>query len=173
MSRRTALILSGALSLALLVFLSAIDPSTLGDGRASIVEFEFAADEERAEEITAGWGEDGRDRARLSLRVDFVYLIAYGLFFTLAAAATRDWAAHRGRSRLAALGAFAVPAAAAGASFDAIENVCLLVALEGRGGDLAPLLGAVCAGLKFFFTITAILYVLAGLVARLRDRRRA
>jgi hypothetical protein len=48
-----------------------------------------------------------------------------------------------------------------------------LLALDGHGGDLAPLLAAVCAGLKFALLALVIAYLLAGLLLRLRDRRSA
>ena len=50
---------------------------------------------------------------------------------------------------MAAFGAAAVTLAIAGALFDALEDVFLLRALEGKDGDLAPHLGAIFAGLKF------------------------
>jgi hypothetical protein len=96
MTRKRALILLAVSTVALGVFLTAIDPSTKDDGNPSIVAFEFAWDEERAAEIRADWGEEGRDAARLSLWVDFAYLLSYGAFLVLASAATRELAARRG-----------------------------------------------------------------------------
>ena len=43
--------------------------------------------------------------------------------------------------------------------------------LAGHGGDLAPLLAAVCAVLKFALLALVIAYLLAGLLLRLRDHR--
>ena len=71
---------------------------------------------------------------------------------------------------MAAFGVAAVPIAAAGAAFDAIEDVGLLLALDGHGGDLAPGLAAVCASLKFLLIAIVIVYVIAGLVLRFRGR---
>ncbi len=170
-SRRTALIALGAISLALVIFLTAIDPATLEEGNPTIVDLELAGTEEKVSEYRAEWGEEGDDRARLSLWVDFPYLLAYGAFFVLAAAATRDLARSRGWGRMAAFGAFAIPAAAGAAAFDAIENVNLLIALEGEGGDLAPRLAQICAGFKFVLTIAVIGYLLAGLGGRLVSRK--
>lgn len=171
MNRRTALIVSAIASLALGAFLLAIDPATEADGNPSIVDFEFAWDEQGAAEILDDWGEDGEDAARLSLWVDFAYLLAYGIFLTLAAMATRDFAAANGLSRLAKAGALAVPAAVAAPVFDAIEDVWLLIALDGKGGDLAPLAGGIFASAKFACAVFAIAYLIVGLVMRLRVRR--
>lgn len=169
-SRRTALIVLGVVSLGLLIFLAAIDPVNLEDGNPNIIDLEFAGSEEKVAEYSAEWGEEGDDRARLSIWVDFIYLLAYGAFLTLAAAATRDRAAARGGRRLAALGVFAVPAGAIAAAFDAIEDVFLLVALEGEGGDLAPAFATICASIKFALAAVAIGYLLAGLVSRFGQR---
>jgi hypothetical protein len=170
MSRRTALIFAAVVSVALGGFLLAIDPAREAEGNPSILDFEFAWSEEGAEEIRAEWGAEGEDAARLSLWVDFAYLLAYGALLVLATSATRDFAASRGRARLAALGAVAVPIAATAPIFDAIEDVWLLIALGGHGGDLAPLLGGVFATAKFAALAVAIAHVVAGLVARLRAR---
>jgi hypothetical protein len=169
-TRKRAIILLAIATAALAVFLGAIDPATEDEGNPNIVEFEFAWDEEGASEILADWGEEGRDAARLSLWVDFVYLISYGALLVLASAATRDLAARRGWGRMAAMGAAAIPAGAAGAGFDAIEDVFLLLALGQHGGDVGPAIAAICAGFKFALTTFAILYILTGLVMRLVRR---
>ena len=173
MSRKRWLIGTGAVALALAATLLAIDPSREAEGNPGIVTWEFAWSEERAAEILADWGDEGQDAARLSLRLDFLYLLAYGAFFALACAATRDLAAGRGWGRMAAFGTVAVALAIAGALFDALEDVFLLVALEGEGGDMAPRLGAIFAGLKFASLAVAQVYIVAGLALRLRDRSRA
>lgn len=158
-------------AIALGAVLLAIDPAQEADGNPSILDWEFAWSEDGAEEIRAEWGDEGTDAARLSLWLDFPYLLIYGAFLVLAALATRDLAAARGHRRLAALGAVAVAAAAAAPLCDAIEDVWLLIALEGEGGDLAPLLGGIFASLKFAALAVAIAYLLAGLGARLAARR--
>ena len=172
MTRRTALIMLGIATIAIGAFLLAIDPANEAEGNPSIVDFEFAWDEQGATEIREDWGSEGEDAARLSLWVDFAYLLAYGAFFTLAAIATRGLARDRGWRRLAAIGAVAVPAAAAAAVFDAIEDVWLLITLDGHGGDLAPLLAGICATAKFGLFALALGYVIAGLVARFAGRAR-
>jgi hypothetical protein len=170
LTRKRALIVLAITTVALGAFLAAIDPSTEEEGNPTIVEFEFAWDEEGAAEIRDDWGDEGRDAARLSLWLDFVYLLSYGAFLVLAAAATRDLAARRGWRRMAAFGRTAPVLAAGGAAFDAIEDVGLLIALDGHGGDLAPGLAGVCASFKFALTTVVIVYLLAGLVLRLRGR---
>ena len=173
MTRKRWLITLGAVALALAIALLALDPSREAEGNPGIVDWEFAWSEEHAAEILADWGEEGQDAARRSLHLDFLYLLAYGAFLALACAATRDLAAERGWHRMAGFGPAAVPLAIAGALFDAIEDVFLLRALEGKDGELAPHLGAIFAGLKFAALTVVLVYIVAGLVLRLRDRRRA
>ena len=173
MTRKRWVIGLGALALALAITLLAIDPAREADGNPGILDWEFAWSEERAAEILDDWGEEGEDAARRSLHLDFLYLLAYGAFLALACAATRDLSAERGWRRMAAFGAVAVPLAIAGALFDALENVFLLRALEGKDGDLSPLLGGLFASLKFAALTAVIVYLLAALALRFRDSRRA
>jgi hypothetical protein len=170
LTRRRALILLAIAIVAISVILAALDARMRDSGGPGIVGFEFAGSEERAAEILDDWGEEGQDAARASLWIDFAYILAYGAFLTLAAIATRELALRRGWRRLAAAGLAAIPSAAAAASFDAIEDVGLLLALDRHGGDLAPLLAAVCAGLKFALLAFVIAYLLAGVLTRARAR---
>ena len=171
MTRRRALILLAISTVAIGVVLAVLDGRMRDSGGPGIVGFEFAGSEKRAAEILGEWGDEGQDAARASLWIDYAYILAYGAFLTLAAIATRELALQRGWRWMAGGGLAAIPMAAAGASFDAIEDVGLLLALDGHGGDLAPLLATVCATLKFALLALVIAYLLAGLLLRLRDRR--
>jgi hypothetical protein len=172
-SRRAGLWASGIASAALLAVLVALDSIMRDSGGPGIVGFEFAGSEDAAAEILADWGDRGQDAARASLYLDFPYLLAYGLFLTLAVAVVRDRVRACGLRRLSAIGTVAIVLPAAGASFDAIEDVGLLIALEGDGGDTAPLLAAVCASLKFALIAGAVAYLVAGWIASRRCERSA
>jgi hypothetical protein len=80
-----------------------------------------------------------------------------------ALARNRDW------RRLGAIGATVVSFGALGAAFDALENVCLLLTLDGAGTAL-PLLATIFATCKLILLGVAIAYLLAGLAMRLRAR---
>jgi hypothetical protein len=168
-SRKQALIVLGAATVAFTVILEAVDPSHVSHG-PSILAFEFAATRAHAAQIMGEWGAKGRSAARLSLIIDYGYMVSYGLFFALAGFAVRDTArAYRWR-RLAAVGVVVPFFALAAAMFDASENVALLLTLAGEGGSLAPPFAAVCSAIKFTLIAIAIVYVLCGLAARLRAR---
>lgn len=167
--RKRALIVLGIATVVFTVVLELIDPSHVSHG-PTILDFEFAGNQARAAQIIGEWGAEGRSAAHLSLVIDYGYMISYGLFFTLAGFATRDIAKERGWARLAVAGNVIPYFALAAATFDASENVALLVTLAGDGGSFAPLLAAVCSAIKFTLITIAILYVLSGLVVRVRAR---
>jgi hypothetical protein len=172
LTRGRALILLAIATIAIGTVLEVLDQRMMDAGGPGIIGFEFAGNEEGAADILSDWGDDGQDAARASLWIDYAYLLAYGAFLVLACAATRDLAVERGWRRMSTFGIAAPVIAAAAACFDAIEDVGLLLALDGHGGDLAPGLAAVCASLKFAMLALAIGYLLIGLVLRLRDRNR-
>jgi hypothetical protein len=167
MNRKQWLILSGiAMVVLTIVPVFLFEKRLEHTGGPGIVGFEFAATRARAAQILAEWGPTGRRVARLSLFVDYAYMLTYGGFFTLAGFATRDLARARDWRRLAAAGAILPFFAAAAATFDAIENVFLLLVLGGHGGETAPLIATVCSSIKFTLIAIAIGYVLCGLAWR-------
>jgi hypothetical protein len=135
-------------------------------GGPGILAFEFAATKARASQILAEWGPKGRHTARLSLILDYAYIISYGGFFTLAGLAIRNLARTRGWRRLARAGMVVPFFAAVAALFDATENVFLLLVLEGHGGEHAPLIATICSSIKFMLITIAIAYVVWGLAWR-------
>lgn len=167
--RTRALILLGTATIAFTVILELIDPSHVSRG-PTILNFEFAGSQSRAAEIMTEWGAKGRSAAHLSLLLDYGYMLSYGLFFALAGLAVRDTARARGWRRLAAIGVVVPFVALAAATFDATENVALLVTLAGNGSSFAPPFAAVCSAIKFTLIGVAILYALCGLTLRLRIR---
>ena len=169
MTRKRGLIATAIASLLLLLAMSPAEERMQDAGGPGMVPFELTGGEDRANEILAEWGEEGQDAARESLWIDFGFLLAYGAFLTLALAATRDLARERGWKRLAAIGAVAVSFGALAAAFDALENICLLLTLDGAGAAF-PLLATILASCKFILLGAAIAYLLAGLGMRLRDR---
>lgn len=175
-SRRRALILFGIATVAFTVILELIDPSHVSHG-PTILDFEFAGSQSRAARIVSEWGPEGRDAAHLSLLLDYGYMLSYGVFFALAGFLVRDTARARGWTRLAAVGVIVPFFALAAATFDASENVALLLTLAGNGGGFAPPFAAVCSAIKFTLISVAILYAATGatlrIAAALQERRPA
>jgi hypothetical protein len=167
--RKRVLVVLGIATVAFTVTLELIDPSHVSHG-PRILDFEFAGSQARAAQIIAEWGPKGRSAAHLSLLLDYGYMLSYGLFFALAGLAVRDTARARGWPRLAAAGVVVPFFALAAATFDASENVALLLTLAGHGGSFAPPFAAACSAIKFTLIGIAILYVLCGLAVRVRAR---
>jgi len=171
-TRRRGLIAAGLATVVLLLAMSPAEERMKDSGGPGMVPFELTGGQDRSEEILSEWGEDGQDAARQSLWIDFAFLLAYAAFLTLALRAVRDLARERGWRRLVAIGGVVVSFGALGAAFDALENICLLLTLEGSGAAF-PLLATIFAACKFTLLTVAIAYLLAGLAMWLRSRRAA
>jgi hypothetical protein len=165
MTRRRALWALGPATLGLFVVLALIDRRMQHAGGHGIVSFELAGSRDRAREILADWGAEGRRAARASLWVDYLYLAAYGAFLWLAIRALRDGALRRGWARFARPGGAIALLALVAAACDAAEDAFLLLALGGHGGSAAPTLATAFASVKFACLAVAVVYLLAGLVA--------
>ena len=163
-TRRNLWIL-GLVTLALFVVLGIIDEDIKESGGPGIVPFEVEFTSDNARETLAEWGEDGRDSAKLSLWIDYAFLVAYAAFFSLAVVAVCD---RLGWRRWEVLATFPLIAAVC----DAIENANLLLAIGQDGDQPFPLLAGVFALVKFATLTAAQLFVLVGLVAVISRRVR-
>jgi hypothetical protein len=173
MTRRRALWLLGIATLVLFALLIALDARMQDAGSHGIVAFEVAFTSGKAHEILVAWGSKGHDAARLSLWLDFLYLISYGLFLFLAVRALGDALRSRGMdgwARPAAAISLLAPICAAS---DAVEDVFLLLVLGGHAGSIGPPLAGGFATLKFACLAVVVVYLLAGLVALALRRSRS
>jgi hypothetical protein len=170
MSRRWGLILSGVAMVALLLAMAPAENRMKDTGGPGMAGFEMAGSQDRADEILAEWGEEGQDAARQSLWIDFGFILAFGTFLTLALLAMRDLARERGWRRLSAVGGVVFSFGALAAACDAIEDVCLLLTLDGAGAAL-PLLATIFASTKFVLLVIAIAYLVVGLATMFLSRR--
>jgi hypothetical protein len=147
----------GAAHAALWVPMLALERRMQRAGGAGIVPFELAGTPERSRKLMDRWGEDGRKAARLSLLLDYPFLVSYtGLQVAGCAAA----------SEVLPAGRIVVPSQVAAGAFDAAENTALLGVLSGRDDGRLPALARACATAKFALLGIGWAYALAGLVAR-------
>ena len=172
MTRRRWLWVLGFASAALLLVLALLDLRMQDTGGPGIIAFELAGSNAQATEIMAEWGAAGQDAARLSLWLDFPYLVLYGAFLTLAVLALRDAGRERGWDRYASYGLVVAFLPAVAALCDVAEAVGLLLILDGRGGTRLPPLATAFALVKFAALAAVAAYLLTGLAGLARRHLR-
>ena len=160
--RRRAMWMLGAVELAELLALGALEQQMKRTGGPGIIPFELAGSSERARRIMDTWGSEGRSAARLSLLLDYPFPATYAPLHALACTATADGFARRGRRTLAGAGGPLAWAQLAAAGFDYVENTALLLILSGRLGAL-PALARRAALTKFVLISGGWGYILLGL----------
>ncbi len=74
LSRKQWLIVLGTLMVAFWIALGAIERS-LPEGTPGVIQYEFVGSEDRAAEMLAEWGDAGQDDIRLSLWVDYGFML--------------------------------------------------------------------------------------------------
>jgi hypothetical protein len=134
-------------------------------GTPGIIEFEFVGDARRASRFLAEWGASGRESARISLIVDYGFMVGYGSFVTLGGLTARDFGRRHGRRALASVGRIVPWFAVVAAVFDALENAFLLLIVGGGGGSAAPVIATACASVKWTLIAIAVAYLTWGVVA--------
>jgi len=164
--RRPPLWAFGAGQILLLVPLLALERRMKRAGGPGIIPFELAGTPERSRRIMDRWGSDGRSAARLSLVLDYPYLVTYSGLQLGASRAASNALRRRGATRLAEAGRVIGAAQLAAGAFDAAENTALLGVLAGRDGRL-PALARACARAKFALLGLGWGYGALGLASRL------
>jgi len=171
-TRRRALRITGIATAILFVVLAIVDEAIKASGGPGIIAFELAGTTTRAAEILGHWGQEGRDAARLSLGIDFVYLVVYGVFLTLAVLELRDVARARGWDAYAGPGTVIAVLPGVAAACDVVEDVGLWLMIEGVGTGPLPLVATGFAIVKFAALAVVAVYLLAGLAALANARYR-
>lgn len=143
-----------------------------GMGDVGIIEFELARTEEKASEFYGELGEGGRDAAKDSLYIDFLYLVLYAFTYAMGCLIVAARAAERGMTKLASWGRPLAIGAVLGACCDAIENLALLRVLDGHTDQPWPGIAFSFASVKFLLLTVAGLYAIVGLLLTLRRARR-
>ncbi len=129
------------------------------DTTPSIVAFEFAYDFSTAESMMAAWGEDGKTNARWSIYIDFIFLVVYSstiaLFLLRAASRFEANSMWSNAGKLIAWGQWDA------ALFDIVENVMMLLTINGASSWVNPWVAYWCAVFKFLFLGIGVLYLIA------------
>ncbi len=134
----------------------------------TIVDFEFAWTPANAAQMMGAWGAAGDTAARQSLLIDFGFIPVYALAF----AGFTLLAARAAQNRLQTLGLWLVLAPFVAGLLDAIENLCLLNALDNATSPSAALLtlAGSMAAIKFALLLAALLYWLIVIGLRLKGK---
>jgi hypothetical protein len=167
--RKTALWVLGAGQVLLLAPLVVLDRRMMRTGGPGIIPFELAGTPERARRIMDRWGPEGRSAARMSLLLDYPYLVTYTGLQVAACSAASKALRERGPTLLADAGRVIAPAQVAAGAFDAVENTALLGVLAGRSERL-PAVARAAARAKFALLELGWLYAAFGLASRLLRR---
>lgn len=135
-----------------------------------IVSLELAGTPAVAQQIYAAWGDTGREAARFNIRIDFLYLIAYGVALSLGCAVAGVWWQRRS-ALLARLGGWLAWGMLVAAGSDACENGAMLRGLSDPATALWPAVARICAIVKFTLLLAGVLYIMTGAFSRIGRRR--
>lgn len=130
----------------------------------SILDLELMRTSANAAEQVARLGPTGVDAARMSIYLDFPFLVLYAIALSGSCVVLAARAAERGRATLAAAGRTIAWAAPVAAALDAVENVALLQVLSDRVDQPWPGIAFGFASVKFALLAVVMLYLVVGLV---------
>ena len=133
--------------------------------RVSILDLQFMRTSANAVEKVALLGPSGVDAAQMTHYLDFLYLVTYAVALSAACVVVAARAADQSRAQLAALGPRIAWLAVAAAALDAVEDVAILLVLDGQTAQPWPAIAFGCSVVKFALLAVVIVYLIAGLVA--------
>ena len=156
-------IVLGVLTLILMFTLNSIN-SQLSNKTApmGIVSFELAGTLENSQNIMAGWGEDGKTYAALSLGLDYLFLVAYASFLSLGCLLVTNKLTNTGK--LIITGILLSWSQFLAGFLDGIENWALIQLLFHSQNEFYPMLAKYCAIPKFVIIGCGILYIVTMLL---------
>jgi hypothetical protein len=129
----------------------------------SIIDVEMMRTGVKAAETMAQLGPGGVDATQMSVFLDFPFLVFYALALSAACAVLAARAAEQRRTGLATAGRTIAWAAVVAATFDAIENIALLMVLDGHPDQPWPGIAFGFASAKFVLLAVVIVYLVAAL----------
>ncbi len=134
-----------------------------------ILDFEFAGNQATAQAILDSWSPEVREMAMLGMGLDYVYLVVYSVFLSLACIAVAQRFSGPA-PRAARLGFGLSWLVLTAGLFDAIENFGLIRLLIDGPSDVWARVAFVCAIPKFMLVGAAGIYAGLGWAASLRLR---
>jgi hypothetical protein len=157
------------LSLILMLQLRALDSDLrLPDTPRGIIGYELAWSGARADSIITVWTRnDVTETAKVSLGIDFVFLVAYPLMFFTGARLLR----RHPMVTFDRVGRWLGRGVLACIPLDAAENLLLWRMLDHGGSDRLMHLATLCASLKFLLVILVALWCVAALARRIAGPR--
>jgi hypothetical protein len=140
----------------------------IGPAQPTIVDFELAGSVPKAQTIIDAWNANDRIRAGFSLGFDYLYMPVYSTTIALGCILAAGVLSKRAWHSIGLLLAWGLWAAAL---FDAIENLALFTELLGNNVAPYPQIAQICATIKFGLILLGLLYVIAGVVAKVVARK--
>ena len=131
---------------------------------SSQLQLQFAWSAERVDAIPADWGAAGRERVRLGIYADFLYLAGYA---SLMAALVGRVAAPRatGSPAWLSLGRPLAQAQWLAGALDAVENLLLLGILNDALNPAPAMWISLMAAVKFALVLAGVVYLMAAVTA--------
>jgi hypothetical protein len=146
------------LTLAITIALSSLGAQIkTGAAPHGIVSFEFAGSAVSSAEMMASWSDNQQSIARTIQSLDWLYLVAYPLFFSLLASAL----GRRLRGGWYRVSVWVAMGVLLCAPFDLVENLALNHQLENGASDGLAQLAFFCAIPKFALVGMAAIYVIS------------
>jgi hypothetical protein len=121
----------------------------------NIIEFEFARTPEKAIKIFMDWGGSGVEKAKMSILLDFVFLVLYSWAISLGCKVAADFSHAAIISKIGLQLSRIIWIAGA---CDIIENISLLLVMRNLNAMLLEL-AFWTAGIKFTIVIIALLFI--------------
>ena len=164
---KQTLIVTGIITIIVFAALRTFDAHLNNETTPSgIVSFEFAKDIDTANRIINSWDENAKLNAGLSLGIDYLFLVAYSLFFSISVLLISN-NVHNKFTLMRYIGmTFAFLLLIAGLC-DAIENYALIKLLLGSENTIYPPIAYYFASIKFIIIGLGLIYIFIALVVKL------
>jgi hypothetical protein len=165
--RNRLLWMSAVLTLVVMFLMNVIGkPLITPAAPLGIVSFEFGGTVQGMQAILDSWDANARVHAGFSLGFDYVFMLVYAFFISLACLASGE-RLKRANWPLAGWAAGLGWALWLAAGLDGVENFALTKILFGTNTDPWPQVAFYCASLKFLLIILGLIYSLVGLAVKL------